>query len=263
MEQLKNVAWFVEQTGLCSVERTALVLDISDQDLRQFLLRGSLNSCLWTHSRSRTPMFERDKLLTLKQNWKLGWSVQEAGTWLGIFEWEVIELVGRNVLSVVRRPDADESRWLLSRKSVEDFFEKVTNPLKLFEGNSRDILCLDRAVRYLDYLGIDRIVLLECVADGFLSGLKLEPEIHSLTRIYFLENSVLDFPDLFFARHGQVSGHAFAREKGFSTRLILDWMKAGLIKPEVNFGVHGYFMRSRLEQLAAKYVPNLTQSHYL
>jgi hypothetical protein len=256
VEQFKNVAWFVEQTGLCSVERTALALDISDRDLHQFLLRGSLNSCLWAHSRSRTPMFKRDKLLTLKQNWKLGWSVQEAGTWLGIFEWEVIELVERNVLSVVHRPDADKSHWLLSRKSVEDFFEKVANPLKLFEGNSRDIICLNEAVNYLDYIGIHRVVLLQCVADGFLPGLKLEPEIYSLTRIYFLENSVLDFPDLFFARHGQVSGHAFAREKGFSTRLILDWMKADLIKPEVNFGVHGYFMRSRLEQLAAEYIPN-------
>ena len=263
VEQFKNVTWFVEQTGLCSVEYAALALDISDQDLHQFLRRGSLNSCLWTHSRSGTPMFERDQLLTLKERWKLGWSVEEASSWLGIFEWEVIELVERNVLSVVHRPDADESHWLLSRKSVEDFFEKVANPLKLFEGNSRDIICLNEAVRYLDYLGIHRVVLLQCVVDGFLPGLKLESEIHSLTRIYFLENLVLDFPDLFFARHGQVSGHAFAREKGFSTRLILDWMKAGLIKPDVNFGVHSYFMRSRLEQLAAEYVPEITQSHYL
>jgi len=257
VEQFKNVTWFVEQTGLCSGQNAGPVLDISSQELHQLLLRGSLKSCLWTYSRSQTPIFERDKLLTLKERWKLGWSVQEASCWLGISEQDVIELVERDALTVVDRPNTDADYWLLSRQSVEDFFEKVTSQLKLFEGNKHDILWLGAVVGYIDYLGIRRADLLQCVADGFLPGLKLEPEIHSLNRVHFLENFLPDFPDLFYARHGKVAGIIFAHEKGFPVRLVQKWMKAGLIKSEMNLGVDGYFMRSRLEQLAAEYVPEL------
>jgi hypothetical protein len=31
----------------------------------------------------------------------------------------------------------------------------------------------------------------------------------------------------------------------------------------MNLGVHSYFVRSRLDQLSAKYILNLVQSHYL
>jgi hypothetical protein len=257
VEQFMNVAWFVEQTGLCSVEHAVPALDISAQDLHQFMLRGSLDSCLWTHSRSKTPIFEYEKLLTLKQQWKLGWSVQEASCWLGVSEWDVAELVERDVLTVVDRPDNDVDHWLLSRQSVENFFEKVTGQLRLFEGNKGGILCLGEAVRYIDYLGIRRAVLLQCVADGFLPGLKLESEVHSLHRVHFLENLIMDFPDLYYAKHGKIAGNIFAREKGFPVYLVRNWIKAGLIKSEMNLGVHSYFVRSHLEQLAAKYVPEL------
>jgi hypothetical protein len=193
----------------------------------------------------------------MKERWKLGWSVQEASCWLGISEQDVIELVERDALTVVDRPDTDADYWLLSRQSVEDFFEKVVSQLKLFEGNKHDILWLGTVVAYIGYLGIRRADLLQCVADGFLAGLKLEPEIHSLNRVHFLENFLSDFPDLFYARHGKVAGIIFAHEKGFPIRLVRDWMKAGLIKSEMNLGVESYFMRSRLEQLAAEYVPGL------
>jgi hypothetical protein len=107
VEQFKNVTWFVEQTGLCSDQNAGSVLDVSSQELRQFLLRGSLNSCLWSHSRSTVPIFERHKLLTLKENWKLGWSIQEASCWLGISKQDVIELVEQDVLAIVDQPDTD------------------------------------------------------------------------------------------------------------------------------------------------------------
>jgi hypothetical protein len=146
---------------------------------------------------------------------------------------------------------------LLSRQSVEDFFERVTSQLRLFEGNKDDILWLGAVVGYIGYLGIRRAALLQCVADGFLPGLKLEPEIHSLNHVHFLENFLLDFPDLFYARYGKVAGNIFAREKNLPVRLVRKWMKAGLIKPEINFGVESYFLRSRLEQLATEYIPEL------
>ena len=195
--------------------------------------------------------------MTLKENWKLGWSVQEASCWLGVPKQDVVDLVQQDVLTIVDQPDTDEDHWLLSRQSVEGFFERVTSQLRLFKGNKDDILWLGAVVGYIGYLGIHRAALLQCVADGFLPGLKLVPEIHSLNRVHFLENSLLDFPDLFYLRHGKVAGNIFAREKGFPVRLVRDWMKAGLIKPEINLGVASYFLRSRLEQLAAEYVPQL------
>jgi hypothetical protein len=96
-----------------------------------------------------------------------------------------------------------------------------------------------------------------------LPGLKLEVEIHSLNRIHFLRTSILEFPDLFYARRGKVAGNVFAREKGFPISIVRSWIEAGLIKPEMKFGVDDYFLRSRLEQLAAEYVPDVGQSHYL
>ena len=75
--------------------------------------------------------------------------------------------------------------------------------------------------------------------------------------VHFLKNFLPDFPDLFYAKHGKIAGNIFAREKGIPIRLVQKWMKAGLIKSEMNLGVYGYFMRSHLEQLAAEYAPEL------
>jgi hypothetical protein len=263
VEKSREVAWFVEQTGLCSVEHVAPTLEISTQGLHQLLQRGLLNSCLWAYSRPNTPIFEYNKLLSLKQQWKLGWSVKQASSWLGISERDVIELVDWEVLDIVDRPDPDADTWLLSRQSVEKFFDKVASQLSLFEGNKKDILWIAEVVGCLDYLGIRRAALLQSVADGFLPGLRLEVEIHSLNRVHFLRASILEFPDLFYARRGKVAGNVFAREKGLSISIVRSWIEAGLIKPEMKFGVDDYFLRSRLEQLAAEYVTDVGQSHYL
>ena len=262
VEKFRDAVWFVKQTGLCSSKYVASTLDITAQELYQFLLRGLLNSCLWAHSRSKTPIFECNKLLTLKQKWRLGWSVKEASAWLGISEQDVVELVAWGVLDVVARPDPDAETWLLSRQSVEGFFEKVASQLSFFEGNKKDTLWIAEVARHFDYLGIHRAALLQSVADGFLHGLKLETEIHSLNRIYFLRNSIPEFPDLFYARQGKVAGRRFAREKGFPVSLVRGWIKANLIQSARKLGVDDYFLRLRLEQLAAEYVPEAVQFHY-
>jgi hypothetical protein len=70
LEHFKERPWFIARTGLWSAERTAQALDISIQGLRQFLSDGSLRKCLWTDSRPSTPLFERDEVLAIKQEWE-------------------------------------------------------------------------------------------------------------------------------------------------------------------------------------------------
>ena len=254
-EQFTKEAWFIEKTGLWSEETTAQTLGISVQKLRQLLPYGSVGSCRWPRSRAKAPLFERDKVLLLKQQWALGWPISDASLWLGLYSWDVVELAKRGVLAVVDRPDADEAHWVLSRQSVECFFEKIVAQLKLFQGDRHDLLCLAEAVRLTACLGMDCATLLQGVADGFLPALKQENEIHALWHIYFLEKLAWDLPDLCYARCGWITGHKFAHEKGFHPRLVTEWMEAGLIKPEAIFGKDKYFVRQLLEQIAAVYIP--------
>ena len=262
-EQFTKVPWFIEQTGLWSEEATAQTLAISVQKLRQLLPYGSVAACQWPRSRAKAPLFERDKVLLLKQQWALGWSVSDASLWLGLYSRDVLELVKRGVLTVVDRPDADEAHWVLSRQSVECFFEKIVAQLKLFQGDCHGLLCLDETISITTCMGLDCVTLLQGVADGFLPALKQETEIYSLGHIYFLEKLAWDLPDLCYAQRGWIAGHKFAREKGFSPHLVSEWMDAGLIKPEVTSGQYRYFIRQHLEQLAALHVPGLGQSQYI
>lgn len=216
VEIFRNVTWFIERTGLCSTEYAASVLDISVQELLQFLSLGLLTSCLWKHSKSSVPIFKHEKLLTLKQEWKLGWTVEETRYWLGLNEKDVIELIDLNMLTVVNRPDSNKLHWLLSRQSVENFFEKVVTQLNLFEGDIYGILSLGETAEYFEYLGVHRSVLLQSVAEGSLPACKREARIHSLARVYFSREAILGFRDLFFSRQGKVSGSAFACEKRVS-----------------------------------------------
>jgi hypothetical protein len=219
VEQFKKVAWFAEQTGLWSEEQVALALDLSDQELHRFLSHRSLNPCLLPRPQTRVPLFERDKVLTLKQKWALGWSVSDAGSWLGLYDWDVLELAKRGVLAVVDRPDGDEAHWLLSRQSVETFFERVAIQLELFQGDRHNLACLDGTACITASLGVNRVALLLGVADGFLPALKRKPQIQSLGRIYFLKSLVYSLPDLCYARRGWVAGHMFAQERGFPPSL--------------------------------------------
>ncbi|MCP4543036.1 MAG: TniQ family protein [Chloroflexi bacterium] len=72
LEHFKERPWFIARTGLWSAQRTAQALDISIQGLCQFLPNGPLSTCLWPDSRPSMPLFERDKVLAVKQEWKTG-----------------------------------------------------------------------------------------------------------------------------------------------------------------------------------------------
>lgn len=255
VEQFKEVLWFVDATGLWSEEQAAQSLDIPVPGLRQFLPYGALEPCLWPRSRTSMPIFERDKILSLAQKWDLGWSVSEARSWLGLDVSVVTELVKRNVLTVVDRPDAEDVHWVLSRQSVENFSRKVLNRLQLFQGNHRDLVCLDEAAHITDDFGMYCVDLLLEVADGFLPAFKRYPEIEAAGYLCFLRDAVWDFPDLWYARRGWVLGYTFAKQKGFSHHLVLEWMDAGLITPVRVFGHYRYFICQELEQLAAKFSP--------
>lgn len=251
-ENFTKVAWFVEQTGLWSEEPTAQTLSISIQELHRF---GSVVSCRWPRCRNSTPLFERDKVLALKQKWTRGWSVPEASSWLGLDEDDVIDLVKRGELLLVDNPDEGENHWVLSRRSVEGYFKKVVTRLELYQGDQRDLARLWEAIDATSDLGINAVTLLQGVVDGFLPAYKRGPEILSLGHTCFLKDAVCYLPDLCYARYGWVSGYAFAHEKGFFPRVVAGWVDAGLIKPQRAFGHYMYFVRQDLEELAAKFIP--------
>ncbi len=49
-----------------------------------------------------------------------------------------------------------------------------------------------------------------------------------------------------------MTSNQFARENGYSPHVLMDWVEKDLIQPEMDFGMRKYFVRQRLEQLAAK-----------
>jgi len=255
VEQFKEVPWFVDATGLWPEEQAAQSLGIPVPGLRRFLSYSSLKPCLWPRSRTSMPIFERDKILSLSQKWDLGWSVAEASSWLGLYHSVVTDLVKRNVLVVVDRPDAEDAHCVLSRQSVENFSRKVLNRLRLFRGNHRDLVCLDEAAYITAKLEMYCVDLLLEVADGFLPAFKRYPEIEAAGYLCFLREAVWDFPDLWYARRGLVTQYEFAKQKGFSHHLIFEWMEAGLITPVKVFGHYRYFIRQELEQLVARFSP--------
>ena len=253
-ERYQHVEWFIEQTGLLPEERTAQTLGVSTQKLHVSSSYGSIAACRWPRSRERAPLFERDKVLALKQKWMLGWSISEASSWLGLSACDVIELVKRGILVIVHKPEANETHWVLSRQSVECFFEKVVARLELFQGNRRDLACLEEAASETACLGMDPVTLLLGVIDGYLPAFKRDPEVPSLGYTCFLRNSTWHLPDICYARRGWVSGYLFAQEKGFPHHLVFEWMESGFLKPERVFGHTRYFVRQDLEELATRYV---------
>jgi hypothetical protein len=252
VERFKEVPWFIERTGLWTDERTAQALGLSTHELRRLYPDGPMKDCLWPHSRPGKPFFHRDRVLAIQQNWKAGWSLSEACCWLGLDLVEGAQLVERGVLKLVSGlPEDGPDTWGLSRQSVEDFFEKVTNKLDVFLGHPRDLANLNETVDVTSPFGINRAALLQGVADGLLPAYKRRPEQERLGLLCFLDDMVSILPDMLYAQRGWVAGHKFAHEKGLSPRVVVvDWVDAGLIEPEAVFGVTAYFVRQRLEHLA-------------
>jgi hypothetical protein len=91
---------------------------------------------------------------------------------------------------------------VFSRKTLEDFFEKITNRLELFSGDAFHLCRLCEMDHCLLSVGIDRVLLLQQVADGLLPAYKREPEIRSLEDICFLDEEVDALPDREYDRQG-------------------------------------------------------------
>ncbi len=256
VKRYQHVAWFSEQTGLWSEERTAQTLGVSLERLRFVTSCGPMAKFRWPGSRANTTLFERDKVLTLNRKWRRGWSVYETSSWLGLEKKDVIELVKRGELILLENRNEDENHWVISRSSAVAYFEKVVARLDLYQGNRRDLACLGEASHESSNLGIDAVTLLQGVVDGFLRAYKRDPEVPSLGHTCFSKDSTYYLPDLCYARYGWISGYVFAREKGFFHRIVMDWVGAGLVKPQKAFGHHMYFVRQDLEELWAKSVPD-------
>ena len=137
----------------------------------------------------------------------------------------------------------DCAAWVLNRQSVEAFFESVACRLKLYQEDSRTLTDLYRIGHNAALFGIDCVTLLQGVADGILPGYKREPELQTLASVCFLGRMITSLPDRLYAERGWVTGHEFAWEKGFASKLVLEWMKTGLIEPSATFGRHRYFER--------------------
>jgi len=252
VKQFANVAWFVDLTGLWPEELTAQTLNVPVQEL---LRCSSVTTCRWPRSQNKTPLlFEREKVLALKQKWLLGWSLSEVSSWLGLNNQDVIELVKRGELTYANGSDAGDIHGELSCQSVKNFFNRVTTPLKLFQGSCNDLVRLYEAVRLTSCFQVDCVTLLQGVADGSFPAFKRRDKIRALWDLYFLEALVVKLPDLCFARRGWVEGLKFAQEKGLPPQLLVEWIGAGLIKPEVTFRQRRYFVRKNLELLAATHV---------
>ncbi|MCU0485850.1 MAG: hypothetical protein MUC85_07020 [Anaerolineales bacterium] len=84
VKRYQHVAWFSEQTGLWSEERTAEALSVSLERLRFVTSCGPMAKFRWPGSLADTTLFKRDKVLTLNRKWRRGWSVYEASSWLGL-----------------------------------------------------------------------------------------------------------------------------------------------------------------------------------
>lgn len=249
-EKFRNEKWFVEKTGLCSIEYASTVSNIAVRDLNQLLQHGLLRLCTWEYARRNIPILEIEKLLRLKQQWAVGWSVEEARTWLGVSEQTMDQLIKLGLVAVVQKTKGGKSKQLLSCQSAKDFFEKITSQLKLFEGNPRDTISLRDAAEYFGCIEKYRSVLLQLVVNGILPAYKREQEIQRLDRVYFSWTSMLDIRELVCGRRDFISEDAFILDTGTSKRLFRKWIKSALVKSKMKVGPDNYFKRSDLEKLA-------------
>ena len=74
-------------------------------------------------------------------------------------------------------------------------------------------------------------MLLQCVLDGLVVAYTRPAEFESLHHLDFSQFAILGLPDQFYATRGLISGYRFAYEFGLDSRLIREWVAAGLIEP--------------------------------
>jgi hypothetical protein len=247
VERFKERVWFIERTGLWPPERALQTLGMPARDLHWLFSCGPLVKCLWPRSRRNTPLFERDKVLAVKQQWEVEWPMRYACSWLGLEKTDVAMLVWLGILTVERdRKEHDDVDWMLNRQSIEMFFESVAGQLELYQGDPRDLRSLYSVEHATSSFGIDRVALLQGVADGLLPGYKREPELQTLGDVCFLDSMIPSLPDRLSAEREWSAGRKFTPGK-FASKLIFELTATGHMKPGVVFERYRNFERRSLE----------------
>jgi len=248
----KRADWFVECSGIWSVEQTAMALGLPVGELARFCPNGSLRDCLWSASPSRGLLFWRERVRAVQQGWRAGWSLADTGSWLGMDEAEVIHLEERGRLALkAGDPQEDPSRWLFERSTITDFFQTVIDWVKPYAGEPSYLCRRYELDRHLHSLGMDWALLIQHVVDGLLPAYQAKADIRALDEICFDVGDMDAWPDRWYALQGLVSDRGFAQETMVSPRWIERWVAANWIAPVLNFDRVQYFDRAELERLVA------------
>ena len=253
VKHLKEVPWFIEQTGLWTEEHTAQCLELPVAELRRFYPHGSLADCYWSRSQPHAPRFQQAAVLAVKHRWATGWSLKDAASWLGLQPADVLRLTELGLLSMTGEWQGDADQGLFDRQAVKAFFEQVCARLEPYPESRRDLLLLTPALYEVSDRGVDIAVLLQCVLTGLVTAYHHEPGIEALYRIYFIQSSLFGLPDRLYATRGWISGDHFAYEYDFAPYLIREWLAAGQIEATISFGRWHYFDHQQLKELAARH----------
>jgi hypothetical protein len=242
-KQLQNTEWFIEQTGLWSGEHAASALELSIQSMK----RLALENCLWSHSKIVFPVFERSKILSLRQKWQSGWPLSDASQWLGLHPSTVRKLVDVGLLIAVNELETSSPELILDRCSVEAFFDQVARQLKPYLKGHRALISLEKTAQLLSVLGIDQVDLLWGVRLGILPAYQLKSTLPHLGCLGFVKKTAFTLCDLLFAQRGWISDRQFALEKKMSLHQVLTWIQKLSITPEVAALSHRYYDQQLLE----------------
>jgi hypothetical protein len=256
LDQLKDATWFADRTGVWTEERAAQALGLSVQGLHRFCHYGPLDKCLWPGFHSNIPLFQRGQILALQARWNAGWSLSEAGQWLGLCSSDVRNLAEDGLLATMpgKTNEDGPDTYLLNHQSVQEFLEKVAARLEIYSGSYQDLLPFEHVASIASRLGIDRMTLLRGVVDGLLPAYKCTPSLPHIGYIYFLAPMMPFLPNVFDAKRGWVEGHVFAAEYGFSPRLISSWVRRGWIKSVATCGKMRFYKRLLLQQRLAEHL---------
>jgi len=250
VNQLKDVAWFVDKTGLWTEQRVAQTLDLPRQDLKRFYPYGPLGPCRWPVELAGATYFDRAKVLAIHQRWQAarGWSLADASCWLGLPESAVLLLVARGLLLPLAG-SAEPSHCTFDRQTVIDFFDRVAARVVFPEEDVYGLIHLDEAVRYRSYRAADPATLLQAAMEGILPAYRRHPELFELSHVCFVDIQLIRRRNALPTTLGWVSALNFARSNNLELKTIQSWVDTGLIQPQG--GTDCYFEIQRLEELTA------------
>jgi hypothetical protein len=250
VNQLKDITWFVDKTGLWTEARVAQALGVPQQTLGRFYPYGLLADCYCHLDRAGAPYFDRAKVMAVCERWQVaqGWSLAGASGWLGLPESTVLLLVARGLLTPMAG-SAEPPHCTFDRQTVIDFFDRVAACAVYSEEYVSGLLPLDDAVRYISQYAVDPATLIHAALNGILSLYKRHPELSALSHVRFVETELLSHGNTLPAPLGWVSALLFTRSNNLEPGTIRKWVNAGLIQPKG--GTDDYFEIQRLEELTA------------